>query len=46
MFCMIDSLEQFIKFDCFIYLEECLECVNCFCDVMVNFNVIVFEQFC
>lgn len=46
MFCMIDSLEQFIKLDCLIYLDECLQCVECFCDFMVNFNVIVLEQFC
>ena len=45
MFRMIDSLEQFIKLDRPIHLEERLERVNRLRDVMANSNVTVSEQF-
>ena len=45
MFRMIDSLEQFIKLDKPIHLQERLERVERLRDVMANSNVTVSEQF-
>ena len=45
MFRMIDSLEQFIKLDRPIHLEERLQRVERLRDLMANSNVTVSEQF-